>query len=109
MAVSPGYIAYVIEQLAELGPVTARKMFGGAGLYLDGLFFALISSEDVFYLKVDEGNRARFEARGCAVFKPMPDRPALPYMTVPEDVLEDPQELADWARTSVEAAAKAKR
>lgn len=103
MATSSGYIAYVLEQLEALGPVTTKRMFGGYGLYHHGLFFALVSSQDEFYLKVDEHNRPMFEARGCKLFKPMEDRAGLNYMTVPEDVLEDPRELAQWARTAVEA------
>lgn len=112
MAVSAGYIAYVLEQLERLGPVSARKMFGGAGLYCDGLFFGLIDSGDRFYLKVDDSNRQDYEARGSVPFAPPTPRPmtkAMPYMTVPEDVLEDPDELAVWARKSVAVAAKGKR
>ena len=112
MAVSAGYIAYVLEQLERLGHVSARKMFGGAGVYCDGLFFALITSDDRFYLKEDDTNRADFEARGSEVFNPPSSRPmskGMPYMTVPEDVLEDPDELSIWARKSVAIAARAKR
>jgi len=108
MAASPGYIAYVLEQLEALGPVTHKRMFGGIGLYHHGLFFALISSQDEVYLKVDDHNRPMFEARGCKLFQPMPDRGSLNYMTVPEDVLEDPRELAQWARTAVDAQARKK-
>ena len=108
MATSPGYIAYVLEQLEALGPVTSKRMFGGFGLYHHGLFFALVSSQDELYLKVDDQNRPMFEARGCKLFQPMPDRPPLSYMTVPEEVIEDPRDLADWARSAVEAQARKK-
>ncbi len=111
MAVTQGYIEYVLEQLERLGTVTAKKMFGGAGLYFQGLFFGLIDSGDRFYLKVDDTNRADFETRGSEPFNPPSSRPmgkGMPYMTVPEDVLEDPDELAVWARKSVTVAAKKK-
>lgn len=101
MAASKGFVDYVCGQLFRLGPVASKRMFGGAGLYYEGLIFGLVSSEDVLYLKVDETNRARFEERGCTIFAPMPGRPALPYMSVPEDVLEDPAEFAEWAREAL--------
>jgi DNA transformation protein len=111
VGVSKSQIEYVIGQLEKLGPVTAKKMFGGAGLYADGVIFGLIDSQDVFYLKANDSNRADYEERGQTPFNPYgDDRPAvMPYMTVPEDVLEDPDELAAWARKSVSISAKAKR
>ena len=63
MAVSDDYRTFVLEQLQPAGRVTARRMFGGVGLYLDGLFFALID-DDTVYFKADESNRARFEQAG---------------------------------------------
>lgn len=63
MAVSAAYRDYVLEQLAGLGPIRARKMFGGVGIYLHGLFFALIADE-VLYFKVDDSNRPDYEAAG---------------------------------------------
>ena len=112
MAVSQGQIAYVLEQLERLGSVAAKKMFGGAGLYFEGLFFGLIDSGDQFYLKVDDTNRADFEMAGSTPFMPPGMRPmskGMPYMTVPEDVLEDPDELAVWVRKSVAVAARSRR
>lgn len=59
-----GFRAFVLEQLARVTPaLRARNMFGGVGVYSDDLFFALMD-DDVLYLKVDDVNRARFEARG---------------------------------------------
>lgn len=107
MSVSEGFLTYVLEQLEGAGPVTHKKMFGGAGLFAGGPMFGLISSEDRFYLKVDDRNRPDYEARGCEAFnpyKPESNRKPLPYMTVPEDVLEDPDELAVWARKAMAAA-----
>jgi hypothetical protein len=53
MAVSSDYLDFVLEQLAPVGPLTSRKMFGGVGLYAQGLFFALID-DDTLYLKGDD-------------------------------------------------------
>ncbi len=74
MPVSDQYSDYVLEQLCCAGRVTARKMFGGMGLYLQGMFFALIAS-DILYFKVDDTNRPDYEAAGMGPFQPFADRP----------------------------------
>ncbi len=109
MAVSDDYRDFVLEQLAPAGRVTPRAMFGGVGLYLDGLFFALID-DDTLYFKTDDSNRARYEQAGSKPFCPFPDRPDPPmaYWQVPAEVLEDPDQLAAWAREAL-AVALAKR
>jgi len=109
MAVSDDYRDFVLEQLAPAGRVTPRAMFGGVGLYLDGLFFALID-DDTLYFKTDDSNRARFEQAGSRPFCPFPDRPdqAMAYWQVTAEVLEDADELAAWAREAL-AVALAKR
>ncbi len=112
MAVSDDYRDFVLEQLAPAGRVTTRAMFGGVGLYLDGLFFALID-DDTLYFKTDDSNRARYEKAGSRPFCPFPDQPdkAMAYWQVPAEALEDPDELAIWAREamSVALAARTKR
>jgi DNA transformation protein len=99
MSVSADYRDFILEQLAGAGRVTPRAMFGGVGLYLDGLFFALID-DDTLYFKADEASRRRYEAAGSSPFCPDPSRPeqAMGYWQVPADVLEDPEALVDWAR-----------
>ena len=112
MAISKGFIDFVVEQMQGVGPVTAKWMFGGAGLYAGAVFFAAIDSEDRLYLKVDDSNRGDFEARGSHYFAPPTPRPMakpMPYMSVPEDVLEDPEAMADWARKSIAVAERAKK
>ena len=109
MAVSSSYVAYVMDQLAQALPVTSRRMFGGVGVYCDGLFFGLIAA-DVFYLKVDDSNRADYLAQGCAAFQPRandPDAYSMSYFAVPAEVLEDVDELKMWVRKSVGIAAAA--
>ena len=99
MSVSADYRDFILEQLAGAGRVTPRAMFGGVGLYLDGLFFALID-DDTLYFKADEASRRRYEAAGSRPFCPDPSRPeqAMGYWQVPADVLEDSELLVDWAR-----------
>src|SRR3982074_1230974 len=105
MAVSSNYLGYVCEQLAGLGAVSSRRMFGGAGLYCDEFFFALVD-DDTLYLRVNDSNRADFTSRGMGRFRPYPDSPQLSmsYYETPADVLEDGAELVAWARRSVAAA-----
>jgi DNA transformation protein len=105
LATSNEYLQYVLEQLTGLGSVTARRMFGGTGLYLHDVFFALIS-HDTLYLKVDDTTRSDYLGRGMEPFRPYPDRPktSLSYYQVPVDVLEDAQQLVEWAREAVRAA-----
>jgi DNA transformation protein len=110
MSVSADYLAYVIDQLASFARVTSRRMFGGAGLYADGVFFGLIADDTLFF-KVDDSNRIDYTTRGCKPFQPFADEPdaySMSYFEVPADVLEDPDELTLWARKAF-AAALAKR
>jgi DNA transformation protein len=107
MRVSAGFRAMVLDHLAEIGDVTPRAMFGGVGLYCDGLFFGIIA-RDVLYLKVDEGNRSDFLRAECAPFQPYTDRPAtMQYYAVPLAVVESPLELSAWARKAVAVARRA--
>jgi DNA transformation protein len=109
VSVSDDYRDFVLEQLAPAGRVTSRDMFGGVGLYLDGVFFALID-DDSLYFKTDDSNRPRFQNAGSRPFCPYPDRPDLQmgYWEVPADVLEDADALAVWAREALEVALKAR-
>ena len=103
--VSEEYLAYVLEQLAGMGRLTSRRMFGGAGVYCGGLFFALIFG-DQLYFKVDDVCRFEYEKRGMERFRPYADRPhlSMTYYTVPVEVLEDSEQLLEWGRRAVAAA-----
>lgn len=103
MPVSDEYLEFVLDQMQNLGPLTSRRMFGGAGIFIDGKMFALIA-DDTLYLKADDSNRERFTAADCRQFQPWPDKPAvMPYYEVSTEVLEDCDLLSDWAEGSVEA------
>jgi len=108
MAVSDEFLAYLLDQLSTWGGVTVRKMFGGAGLYRDGLMFGLVA-DDVLYLKVDDTIRDKYLAAGSAPFKPYPDKPAMAsYYEIPPDVQENPEELIEWADESLSVQKKGK-
>jgi DNA transformation protein len=97
MPVSQEYLDYVIDQLIGLGPVKSKRMFGGAGLYLDGVFFGLVA-DDVLYFKVGDTNKSDYVAAGSGPFKPFGnDSYEMSYYEVPGDVLEDPDLAKEWA------------
>jgi DNA transformation protein len=107
LKVSDGFRAFVLDQLGELGRVEPRPMFGGIGLYHDGLFFGIVAG-DVLYLKVDDRTRGDYVSAGMPPFKPYAHRSGtMQYYAVPPDILESPPELAVWSRRAVEVAGRA--
>jgi DNA transformation protein len=105
VAVSAEYRAFVEDQLGRVMAVRSRRMFGGLGIYSGDRFFA-IADDDVLYFKVDDETRPRYEKRRMRPFNPM-GTPMNGYWQVPAGVLEDPEELAEWAREAVGVAARA--
>jgi DNA transformation protein len=110
MAVSETYLGFVIDQLEGIGRVRSKRMFGGVGLYANELFFGLLANNGL-YFKVDDTNRADFEACGMGPFRPFPDKPELEmgYYEVPADVIDEAEELIAWARKALRVAAAAPR
>jgi DNA transformation protein len=108
VAVQSRFLDYVLEQLAGLSALRSNRMFGGIGLYSEGLFFGLIDDDTVFF-KTGDLNIAAYQARNMPRFMPFPDRPqaVLGYHQVPADVIEDSEMLVDWARQSVAVARSA--
>lgn len=106
MAVSAEFRDYVLDQLRIVAPVTAKAMFGGVGIYSRGLFFALIA-EDVLYFKVDATTRTAYEERGSQPFNPF-GKGTMGYYQLPEDILEDADELREWMRGALAVARRKK-
>jgi len=109
MSLKPEFREYVLEQLDGLG-VTARLMFGGAGLYAGGAIFGVMDDDQVFF-KVDDETRPLYVARGAKAWDPMPgyEKPSPHYYEVPGEVLDDRDELREWARRSIEVGRRTKR
>lgn len=110
MPVSPAYREFATEQLQRVAPVTTRSMFGGVGIYSDGLFFALLA-EDTLYFKVDDANRPDFQARGMGPFtygRDPGEVHVMQYYEVPAELLEDPDELRPWVDAALEVARRAR-
>lgn len=85
-----------------LGPVTVKRMFGGAGVYADGVMFGLIE-DDTLYLKADDTTRAAFVEEGQTpfVFDGATGPVAMSYWRVPERLYDDPDEMVEWARRAL--------
>jgi DNA transformation protein len=90
----------VRDLLADFGPVTIRNMFGGAGVYADGVMFAILA-DDTLYLKTNAVTAFAYASEGMTPFKYAPrgkEPVAMSYWEVPPRLLEEPDELAGWAR-----------
>ncbi len=98
------------ERIAELfdglGPVTVRRMFGGKGVYFNGVIVA-VEIRGEFMLKADDESAPDFAAAGCMQWTYVGSRHgktvSMPYWSVPESALDDPDEMAVWARKAYEA------
>ena len=106
MVASDGFAEFLREQLAPLGLITMRRMFGKTGVFCDGLMFGMVR-DNTLYLRVDEDNRAAFgeaesfpplnyEKKGCAI--------DLSFWRAPERLFDEPDELLAWARAALAAA-----
>lgn len=101
-------IDYLHEVFDAFGPIRARRMFGGWGIYHDGLMFGLYA-QGRLYLKTDSHNVAQFEAAGSAPFTYMQRDKAvkLSYWSAPEALLDDREEARFWGCIAFEAALRA--
>jgi DNA transformation protein and related proteins len=104
----PDFVAHCVELLDDIGPVAARRMFGGWGLYVQGCMVALIA-EDTLYLKVDAQSRPLFEADGLQpfVYEAPGKRVEMSYFQPPETAMEERGEMRPWALAARDAAFRA--
>lgn len=97
------------DALEHAGPVSGRRMFGGVGVYFEGIFFAIIDDGAV-YLKTSETTRPRFEAERSRAFSYMTKNGRAElhsYWLLPERLLDDAEALRDWASASITSAREA--
>jgi DNA transformation protein len=108
MVASEGFAEFVREQLAPLGRITMRRMFGKTGVFCDGLMFGMVTN-DTLYFRVDVQNRAVFreaesvpplnyEKKGRTI--------DLSFWRAPERLLDEPDELVMWGRAALAAAGR---
>lgn len=104
------FSAYLPELFELFGPVGVRKMFGGYGVFRDGLMFAL-AVDDSLYLKADAENAGYFERLNLARFEYARSGKIarLSYYQAPPEIMEDRDQAAIWARRSYDAALRAQR
>jgi DNA transformation protein and related proteins len=112
MPISAAYKDFLKDLLSGFGPVSIRNMFSGAGVYADGVMFAILV-DDTLYLKADEASARAFaaEGKGPFTYRTKGRAPvAMSYWEVPDRLLDEPDELVVWARRAhaVALAAKAK-
>jgi DNA transformation protein len=102
---------HIREIFSAFGPVSVRRMFGGAGIYADGVMFALVA-DGVIYLKVDAQNEPDFEREKLAPFTYVAKnnkRAVMSYRRMPDRFYDEPEELAGWAREALAAARRAQK
>lgn len=103
------FVETCVDVLSSVGEVTARRMFGGHGLYHSGTMIALIA-DDVLYLKVDVESRAWFEEAGSSPFtfeRRDGNRITMSYWEMPADGFESPGAAQLWAGRALSAALRA--
>ena len=99
------FVEYLHEVFRTFGPISARRMFGGHGVYHDGLMFGLIA-DDVLYLKADNESEPRFQALGLTPFEYVKNGKAMKmsYYAAPEVIYDDEDAAKEWGRLAFEAA-----
>jgi len=102
------FVSYVVELMQSVGSVRAKGMFGGHGIYLEGLMFGLVA-DSVLYLKADKETENEFKDRGLEAFayNKKGKEYRMSYYQAPEEVLEDVEEMSIWVNKAYGAALKA--
>lgn len=109
VAVDQHTLDFAVSQFAELGHITVKKMFGGAGLYADGMIFALLDDGEI-YIKVDAVNQPEFEAIGSQIFTYAVDETGpktLNYWLLDSDRLAEKAECLKYGQLGIEASLRA--
>jgi DNA transformation protein and related proteins len=103
------FASYCAELLCGLGSVRVKRMFGGHGIYVDGLFIAIVAG-NTLYLKADEQTVPRFEAAGCApfIYSAKGRRDSLHYWSAPTEAMDSPALMQPWGWLALEAAMRAR-
>lgn len=105
MPESPGFVAFAVDLLSRVGPVRARAMFGGHGVYCGDLMIGLVDDDEIF-LKTDDETRPRFAEAGCRrwVYEGGGRRMETSYFRPPDEAHESAEDMEPWGRLALEAA-----
>lgn len=109
MSVDAGLIDWIEEAMAPLGQVSLRRMMGGAVLYLDGVVFAIVG-DDMLWFKADAESNAAWDAIGAeriAIERKDGTTATMNYRRAPDDVLDDADAMREWAALAVAAGRRA--
>lgn len=85
----------IVTRLKSIDGITSKKMFGGHGIFHEGKMFGIIDSKGAAFFKVDDSNKSDFEKTGGQQHSKMP------YYSLPEAILNEPEELVKWAKKSI--------
>lgn len=104
------FVENLNDVFCQFGPVSVRRMFGGFGVFHDGLMFGLVA-DDVLYLKVDEKSVGRFIDLGLEPFEYQKngDKIKMSYYMAPESIFEDSEQAKKWAALAFDAALRARK
>ncbi|MCB1482923.1 MAG: TfoX/Sxy family protein [Rhodobiaceae bacterium] len=107
---SSGFQAYLEDMFCEVPGIGFRRMFGGTGIFRDGVMIGLVVSE-VLYLKADDGTAARFESegKGAFVYSRKGEPVSLSYYEVPDRLFEDPEDFRAWVDMATHTALAAQK
>jgi len=108
MRIKSSLASYVTEQLAFLGPISNRSIFGAVGIFIEERLLGIVADE-VLYLHTGPTNREDYLSRGCRQFKPYPNAFDLTtdHHQVPAEIVTDPQTLKVWGERALHAAIEA--
>lgn len=108
MTTDTSEIDHLLELLEPFGPLTARRMFGGWGIYAGGPMVAIVVDGELL-LKTDPATRAVFEQAGCRpfVYRARGREVPMSYWSVPASALDSSEAMRPWVRLALEAAARA--
>jgi len=108
MVASDSFAEFLSEQLAPLGPITLRRMFGKTGVFCDGLMLGMVRN-NTLYFRVDDHNRTAFDEAASVPplnYRKKGDIIDLSFWRAPERLFDDPDEFVTWARLALAAAGR---
>jgi DNA transformation protein len=106
MVASDGFAEFLLEQLAPLGRIGLRRMFGKTGVFCDGVMLGMVT-DNTLYVRVDDANRATFAEAASSPplnYRKQGSTIDLSFWRVPDRLMDEPDELVEWARAALAAA-----
>lgn len=99
------FVEFVCDQLTDFGIVTYKAMFGGYGLYCGDAFFGIVF-DGRLYFKTDESSRKKYKSWESEAFQPNAKQKLRAYFEVPIDIIENVEELVEWAEEAYAVATR---